>query len=151
MDAGSHPPDEPIVVLYQYGWIAWFWRALIAVALTASAFLLLGAVRFGSWWFVAMALPLAVPSLFFPWVLAVRIDQVAGEEIVVTNLFFLRRRIRRDALGRPRVKQTAQATVDHIAAPRAWIPVRGRSPIYVDLYANIPDPAAFRAFFKIPR
>lgn len=82
--------------------------------------------------------------------LAVRIDRLGDDEIAVRNLFFVRRRVRRASLRRPRVRKTAQAALDHIDAPRAWIPVRGGWPIYVDLYATIPDPEAFRSFFGLP-
>jgi len=140
-----------MVTIYRYGWMAWFWRVLIAIALAGSAFFVFLAIRLGDWWFVAMALPLGIPSILLPWALATRIDRVTHEEIVVTNLFFMRRRVRRDSLGRPRVRQTAQGALTHIAAPRAWIPVRRAWPIYVDLYADIPDPAAFRTFFRLPR
>lgn len=41
-----------------------------------SAFLLLSAVRFGDWIFLAMALPIALPAMLLPWMLAVRIERV---------------------------------------------------------------------------
>jgi len=143
--------DEACLTLYRYGWIAWVWRALAVVGFVASVFFVLLAIRFGDPLFLAMAAPLGIPSILLPWMLAVRIDTAASDEIVVTNLFFVGRRIRRQSLGRPRVRRTAQGAVGHIAAPRAWIPVRRGLPIYVDLYADIADPPAFRSLFRLPR
>lgn len=145
------PSNETAVTLYRYGWIAWFWRVLVLFALAGSAFLLFAAVRFGDWTFLAMALPIALPAILLPWMLAVRIERVDRDRILVTNLFFVRRRIPLSDLGRPRRRDKAQAMFRMIPAPRAWIPVRGRLPVYVDLFADIPDPNAFDAVFKIPR
>jgi len=148
---GYDKSSQAALTIYRYGWLAWVWRLLAVIGFSAAAFLVFLAMRFNDWAFMAMALPLGVPSILLPWVLAVRIDRTANEEIIVTNLFFLRRRIRRESLGRPRVRQTAQAVMSHVPAPRAWIPVRRGWPIYVDLYANIPDPTAFLSFFGLPR
>jgi hypothetical protein len=124
---------------------------MAGVGIVAAVFLTVMAIRFGEWAFIAMALPLGLPSIALPLALAVRIERTSNDEVVVTNLFFVRRRIRRESLGKPRVRLTAQGALTHLPAPRAWIPVRRAWPVYVDLYADIPDPAAFRSFFRLPR
>lgn len=124
---------------------------MAGVGIVATVFLTAMAIQFGEWAFIAMALPLGLPSIALPWALATQIERTSNDEVVVTNLFFVRRRIRRETLGKPRVRLTAQGALMHISAPRAWIPVRRAWPVYVDLYADIPDPAAFRSFFKLPR
>lgn len=136
--------------IYRYGWIAWVWRGFSLFGLAASALLAFAALRFGDWTFVAMALPLAVPAILLPWMLAVRIDRAGDDAVVVTNLFFVRRHVPRRALGRPRLRETAESEGVRFHAPRAWIPVRGGLPIYVDLLATIPDERAFRSFFRLP-
>ena len=146
----SSQHDEP-TTLYLYGWIAWVWRVLVFVGLASSALMVSFAIRFGELWFLLAALPLAVPCIVLPWMLATRIDRISAQEVVVTNLFFVRRTVHQKSLGPPRVRLTAQGAIRHIPAPRAWIPVRGSWPIYVDLWATIPDPGAFRAFFKLPK
>jgi len=139
------------VTIYRYGWIAVVWRVMVGLALAASVLLVLISVRLGEWTFLGIALPLTVPSLVLPWMLAVRIDTVGTDHIVVKNLWFVTRRISREALGPAKVKLTAQGALTHISAPRAWIPVRGTWPIYVDLNADIPDKAEFRQVLRIPR
>jgi hypothetical protein len=123
---------------------------MAAIGIAAAVFLTAVAVLSGDWVFVAMAAPLGVPATVFPWVLAVQIDRMPYG-IVVTNLFWVRRRVRREDLGVPRVRLTAQGAILHIHAPRAWIPVRRSWPIYVDLMAEIPDQATFRSYFRLPR
>lgn len=139
------------MTIYRYGAIAWFWRFLALVGIGGAVVLVLLAFGPGGRLLLAGALPLAVPSVFLPWVLAVQIDMVGEDEILVHNLWFAKRRIRRSALGRPRVKRTAQGTLLHIHAPRAWIPVAGGWPIYVDLLADIPDFTALRAVLNLPK
>lgn len=139
------------MTIYRYGWIAWIWRGLAIVGLLASLLLVFLALRLGDWVFFAVAAPLGVPSMLLPLILAVRIDGTDdAEEILVWNLWSVRRRIPRESLGRPKVRRTAQAALSHIPAPRAWIPVRGQLPIYVDLYASIPDPQLFRRVLSLP-
>lgn len=134
--------------LYRYGALAWFWRLLIALALTAGAALLGFAVHFRSPAFVAMALPLVAPALFFGWVLATAIER-REEQLRVSTLLFAVRRIPLDRLGRPRLRLRATAVTHQVDAPRLWVPVRGRLPVYIDLLAGVPDPAAFRAVFPL--
>lgn len=149
MTAGD--PGSASEVFYRYGKLAWLWRLLAGLGIAAGALLIFLAFRFGSWVFVASALPLLVPSVTLPWMVAYSIDRLGDDEIEVVNLFGMRRRVSRNDLEKPRFKRTAQATFTHIDAPRAWIGVRGGAPIYVDLYATIPDPAAFRKFFRLPK
>ena len=137
------------MTIYRYGWVAWVWRVLVGGWLGASAFLLVIAVHFGDWWLGAGIILVGVPVVVLPWMLAIRIDRTAEEEIVVTNLFFVRRRISRSALGFPRLRLIAHGAVK-TRAPRAWIPVQGGLPIYVDLYGTFPDPVAFRSFWSAP-
>lgn len=136
------------MTLYRYGVLAWFWRLLIALALIAGGALLVFAVQFRSAAFVAMALPLLAPALFFGWVLATSIER-RGEHLRVSTLLPGVRRIPLDRLGRPRLRLRATAVTHQIDAPRIWVPVRGRLPLYIDLLAGIPDPAAFRAVFPL--
>ncbi len=139
------------MTIYRYGgWLAWTWRVLAGLGIAASGLLGVAAFHFHDWTFLAMAAPIALPALLLPAVVAVRIDRAADDVVVVTTLGFVRRRIPRASLGRPRVRLTAQAAVSHIAAPRAWIPVARSWPIYVDLFADIPDPTAFRSTLGLP-
>ncbi|MBT8402759.1 MAG: hypothetical protein KJP18_02805 [Gemmatimonadetes bacterium] len=55
----------------------------------------------------------------------------------------------RDALGRPHLRLTAAATLMQIDAPRVWVPVRGGLPIYLDLWAQIPDLAALQSVIPL--
>lgn len=142
--------SEP-VAFYRYGKLAWLWRILAGLGIAGGALLLFFAFRFRSWAFVASALPLLVPSVVLPWMVAYSIDRLDGDQIEVVNLFGARRRVAREDLKKPRFKRTAQGALAHIEAPRAWIGVRGGAPIYVDLYATIPDPAAFRKYFRLPK
>lgn len=134
--------------LYRYGALAWFWRLLIAVGVLAGGALTAFAFRFGSPVFLAIALPLVAPGLFLGWVVAtvVRLD---GERLRVSTLLFVTRTIPRERLGRPRVRLRATVLIHQIDAPRLWVPVRGRAPIYLDLFAEVPDRAAFEAVFPL--
>lgn len=145
MTPGTAPRPVP---LYRYGALAWVWRALIALALTGGGALLAFAVHFRSAGFVAMALPLLAPALFFGWVLATSIER-RGEHLRVGTLLFAVRRIPLDRLGRPTLRLRATAVTHQVDAPRIWVPVRGRLPLYIDLLARVPDPAAFRDVFPL--
>lgn len=136
------------MVIYRYGALAWFWRLLIALALLGGGALTGFAVRFRSAAFLATALPLLAPALFCGFVVATRIRVESGR-LEVGTLLFLRRTFPLAALGRPKVRLRATAVTHQIDAPRLWVPVRGRLPIYLDLYASVPDRAAFEAVFPL--
>ncbi len=137
------------MTVYRYGWLAWVWRLMGIAALAAVGFLAAMAVKFGSWSFAAMALPLALPLVLLPMV-ATRVE-VEGDTVRVATLAFLTRVVDRRALGRPRARRKATALLTRVHAPRIWVPVRGGLPIYLDLLADVPDPPAFRRVFPLPR
>lgn len=139
--------ESPMTV-YRYGALAWFWRLLIALGVLAGGAMVAFAIRFGSPAFLAIAAPLALPALFCGWVVAtsVRLD---GDRVRVATLLFVTRSIPCERLGRPRVRLRATVLLHQIDAPRLWVPVRGRAPVYLDLYAEIPDRAAFEAVFPL--
>lgn len=137
-----------MTTIYRYGALAWFWRALILLGIGGGAALIGFAVHFRSAAFVAAALPLLFPALFCGWVVAtsVRLD---GDRIHVGTLLMIRRTLPLSALGRPRVRLLATAVTTQIDAPRAWVPVQRRLPVYLDLFAGIPDRRAFLRVFPL--
>lgn len=138
------------MTIYRYGALAWLWRAMGLAALAGGAFLAAAALHFQSLAFVAMALPLLAPPLLLGPMVATRVERT-GEVVRVHTLAFVVRTLDRDSLGRPRVRERATALLTRIHAPRIWVPVRGGLPVYLDLLADIPDPAAFRSVFPVPR
>lgn len=139
------------VTIYRYGWIAWVWRVLILAGIAGGAFLVWAGFLFAQPVSYFIAAPLLLPSVFFGFVVATRIDRLDDGVLLVTTLLFKRRRIQRVDLGTPRVHFYAQATASQVYAPRSWIPVRGRWPIYLDLMAEIPDRSAFANTFGIKK
>lgn len=135
--------------MYRYGWMGWVWRLLALLGIGGATLCIYLAVSVDAWALLAVAVSLGVPSVALPWVVAARIDRVSEVEIIVTNLFYAKRRVSREALGRPKVRAMAGGDSDHIRAPRAWIPVRRSWPIYLDLWADIPDAQGFRRFFRL--
>jgi hypothetical protein len=118
--------------LYEYGPIAWFWRALLFPALGGGALMLAIAMRDLALAPVGVALPLILPSLFFGMAVATRVDR-DEDQLLVRTLLFWRRRIDLERLGRPIFRQVAQSWYGPFHAPRVWILVRGGLPIYLDL------------------
>lgn len=141
-------PSSP-TTLYRYGPMAWVWRVLMLAALAAGAYCTQVAVFQSEPILVAVAAPLVLPALYFGRVVAHRVDRLEDGELLVTTLLFQRRRAARSDVGTPRLREFAQGDVGPIYAPHAWIPVRHRLPIYLDLLAEIPDPAAFGNAFGI--
>ena len=140
----------PIVALYRYGALAWFWRGLIALGGLGGGALSVAAVRGAAPELVLIAAPLLVPGLFFGCVVATRVDRV-GDTLCVVTLLGWRRRVRIDHLGVPRRKTFAYGEGARIHAPRLWQPVRGGLPVYLDLLATIPDRRSFeRVFGALP-
>lgn len=139
------------MTIYRYGAIGWVWRLLALLGLVGAGVFVLLIVRFGDWWPLAGAMALGLPSVLFPLLVAERIDRFTDDELVVTNLFFIRRRIDRNRIGHPRLRKAAHGALPRVKAPRAWIPVKGGLPIYIDLYATIPDATALRSALGIPR
>jgi hypothetical protein len=145
------PAPLPRITIYRYGLMAWVWRVPMLAALAGGVFCVLAAVFRFELALVAVAAPLVLPSLYFGWVVAHRVDRLEDGELLVTTLLFQRRRVARSDLGKPRVKLFAQGDIGPMYAPRAWIPVRDRLPIYLDLLAEIPDRSAFGNAFGITK
>jgi hypothetical protein len=129
--------------------MAWVWRPLIAVGLAVGLGALYGALHTGDLWLVASAAPLLGPAIALGFVVATRIDLETDGTLRIRTLAFIPRRVHRDALGRPHLRLTAAATLMQIDAPRVWIPVRGGLPIYLDLWAQIPDLAALESVIPL--
>jgi hypothetical protein len=141
--------DGERVALYRYGPIAWVWRVLILAVVLGCAAALVAAPT--SWQVWLAAAPLLLPSLFFGHVVAARIDAI-GASLHVVTLLGLPRRIARDRLGPPRLRQRAYTNGHAVHAPRWWVPVRGGLPLHVDLLGTIVDARAMeRVFGARPR
>ena len=138
------------MTIYQYGWAAWVWRVLIAFGLAAGGALVAVALRDRALESLLTALPLLAPSLYFGYVLAVRID-VDGPVLRVWTLIFWRRTIALERIRPGRVSTHAQGYSGPIHAPRAFVPVRRGLAIYVDLLATIPDKRRFHDALRLPR
>jgi hypothetical protein len=151
--------------LYRYGALAWVWRAMGAGALLAAVACVGFVVRTGELWFLVLALPLVLPVVvLFPMV-ATRIEldsgttppsetggpaSQAGAHLSVATLAGFTRRIARSEVKGYRFRDTAASEAGDVHAPRAWVLVRGGWPIYVDLFADIPDKKAFGAALGLP-
>lgn len=137
--------------IYRYGWVGWVWRVLIVGAQGLGWFLVYAGFLHAEFWLYLVAAPLILPGWFFGHVVAAQVDLLDHGELVVTTLMGKHRRLTRNDLGKPRLFFYAQATVTYIFAPRAWIPVRNKWPIYLDLYGQIVDRKAFIAVFGIAK
>jgi len=138
------------MVLYRYGAMAWVWRVLIGLGLAAGAFLTAAGVRLGSPVLILVGLPLWAPGLFFGLVVVVAIDRLDGHRISAESLLFWRRVLPRERLGPGKVFLYARGRVGRRwYAPRAWVGVRGRLPVYVDLLGQVPDRKALAAALGI--
>jgi hypothetical protein len=137
--------------LYRYGRIAWIWRALILAALVGGSICVYAGVTLEAPVLLPVAAPVILPALFFGFVVATRVEGLADGSLRVHTLLFARRRVDRARLGTTRVHFFAQATVTRVYAPRAWVGVRRGLPIYLDLFAEIPDRRAFANTFRIDR
>jgi len=139
------------MTMFRYGPVAWLWRLLLAAALAGGTAVAGAAVRQQAPSLLFVALPLLLPALFFGIVVVTRIDALANGDVAVGTLLLPRRTIRRSRLGVPRVKERVQSdTGGSMYAPRAWIPVSGALPLYLDLLAEIPDRRAFADYWRIP-
>lgn len=136
------------VEFYRYGKLAWLWRLLMAFGLVVGGLCVTAGVWLRAPVLLLVAAPLVLPVLFFGHAVAIRVAREGGE-VVVTTLLGTRRRLALDRLGRPRFYLWAQATVDQVRAPRVWIPVRGRIPVYVDLLGQIVDRPLFLSTLKV--
>ena len=143
-------PEGGQVTLYRYGLLGGLWRLLAVFGFLGGGLMLWFTSMTGSLWYVVASAALAGPSLFFPLVLADRIE-LDGDTLVVRNLFYVTRRIGRDEFEQPRIKRSAQSLGQMVPAPRAWLRVRGRLPVYLDLWADIPDPQRFKKALKLGR
>jgi hypothetical protein len=139
-----------VITVYRYGALAWVWRAIIAGALVAGGACAYFAVSKAALVLAVIGAVLVAPALFFGHVVATHIAQTEEGTMVVRSLLFTRRTITRDRLRPARVRQYAQGTVAQVYAPRAWIPVRGGFPVYVDLLADFPDPRSFASWWGVP-
>jgi hypothetical protein len=139
------------MTMFRYGPVAWFWRLLIGIALVGGTTAVVAAVRQHAPSLLLFALPLLLPALFFGAVVVTRIDALDNGDVAVGTLLFPRRTIQRTRLGVPRVKQRVQSDAGgSMYAPRAWIPVSGALPLYLDLLAEIPDRRVFAEFWRVP-
>lgn len=138
------------MTIYRYGPLAWFWRVLIAVALIIGATSLLFGVRLGEPLMLVVAIVLLAPGLFFGAVVAVRVDRLDDGQVRVWTLLFWRRHAHPKQLVAARLRESYEGRSGPMYAPRLWVRVRGRLPIYLDLLATIPDRRAFAAVFRVP-
>jgi hypothetical protein len=138
------------MTIYQYGPVAWAWRALIAIAMPVGLASLMVGFQRAELLLIVSALAMLAPGLFFGMVLAVRVDRLSDERLDVRTLLFLRRRIDHARLRTPRYRETYEADTGPMLAPRLWVPVTGSMPIYLDLLAHIPDRKAFATTFGVP-
>lgn len=136
--------------IYRYGIVAWVWRMLIALFLFGGAICLVFGVRHGEPWLLLLALVLLAPALFFGGALAVQVDRLDDGQLLVSTLLFWRRRVRPEQLRPGRLRESYENESGPIYAPRLWVRLRGRLPIYFDLLATIPDRRAFAAVFRVP-
>lgn len=138
-------------LLYEYGTLlAWFWRILMLVCIVlAGGFLLAGGLDLQPLALFGAA-SLLGPIAFFGTVVVARATLVDGNVIEIQTLLLTRRRIPRALLGRPRVRMRYESENARFAAPRAWIPVQGSLPIYVDLQGRIPDKRALALALGLP-
>lgn len=143
--------ESPPRTIYSYGWMKWVWRILIAGGQGAGWFLVFFGFTRTEFVAYVVAVPLILPGWFFGHVVATQVDLLDYGKLVVTTLMGRRRRLTREDLGKPRTLSYAQAEIGQVFAPRAWIPVRGRWPIYLDLLATIPDRTAFASLFRISK
>ncbi len=140
-----------MTTVYRYGFLAWFWRILIFGALIAGAGAVFLAVNTASPVLCVVAAPLVIPALFFGHVVATRADKQEDGSMRIWTLLFTRRKVARAELGVARVRLLAQATTTSIYAPRVWIPIKRRLPIYFDLLARFSDRQEFLKWWGVPR
>jgi hypothetical protein len=135
--------------VYEYGALAWVWRALI-VLFVALASLFLVAIG-GSAPLASLigAAALIAPALFFGWVVVVSMEADEAGTLDIRTLLFIRRRIRAADLGAPRARVRYRTETYDLAAPRVWVPVKGSVPLYFDLNARIPDRPRFLAAIRL--
>ncbi len=136
--------------IYRYGPAAWLWRALLAAALAGGALLLWLGAREASAALVAIAAILLAPSLFFGFAVAALVRTLGDGRVEVRTLLLVRRRIPRERLGAPRLRERYESEQGPMYAPRLWVPVRGSVPVYLDLLGGIPDRRAFGDAFRVP-
>jgi hypothetical protein len=137
------------VILYEYGPLAWVWRALILVAVAAGVFSIWNGVRLDSLSLGFSGAAVLVPALYFGTVLAAQLEREDDSVLRVHTLFFWTRRIALKRLGSVRYRQTAEGDAGSFYAPRVWIPVRSALPIYIDLLGRIADRRAFASLFGL--
>lgn len=142
---------EGAYTIYRYGRVAWFWRSLIAGAFVVGGLCIIAGVRWLEPGLLLVGAPLILPAWFFGWVVATQVDLLNDDGLVVTTMLGSRRRLTRVSLGRPRHYLWAQATVGRVYAPRAWIPVRGGWPVYLDLFGEIIDRREFLETFQVDK
>jgi hypothetical protein len=143
--------ESAVRTIYRYGPIKWIWRAMIAGGQVGGWLLVVFGIVQVEFWAYLVAAPLILPGVFFGHVVATQVDLLDYGELVVTTLLGGRRRLTREELGRPRLFFYAQTTDSYVYAPRAWIPVRRKWPIYLDLYGEIADRKTFIAMFGIEK
>jgi hypothetical protein len=144
-------PHAARTVLYRYGPLAWFWRLLMLLGAALGAGSAVAAAMGAGWLLWLAAAAFALPTLFFGYVVATRVELEAAQ-LRVRTLLGIPRTIGLSSLGGR--KFSSHATTDvatRIHAPRLWQFVRGSLPIYLDLLATIPDPHGFARVFGAHR
>lgn len=131
--------------LYEYGWLAWVWRALMVVFIVIGGGAAIGGLTTLEVWMLVVAVVLLLPVVFFGTVVVVTLDRETNGDLDVQTLLFVRRRIPAGGLGAARVRVKYRTTYQHIHAPRVWVQVKGGVPLYFDLLGRILDRSRFLA------
>lgn len=137
------------MTLYRYGALAWLWRALLLLGGGGGLVFLPEAIT-GSIAAAAAVLVLCGPVWFFGTVVAVRIDRASDGTLAIRTLIGGRRSVAADRIGPARLRLRYHTRSGPIKAPAAWVPVQGGLPVYVDLWAEIPDRVALKEALRIP-
>lgn len=82
---------------------------------------------------------------------ATSISRLPDGRLRIQTLNLTRRTIAPERLGPAGYRSYAYSESGGVHAPRAWVAVQGGLPIYLDLLADIPDPEAFQALFRLER
>ncbi len=142
--------DSSRRVIYRCGPVAWLWRVFCIVGIMGGLLMAVPVVRGEDPRLLAIGAPLFLPALFFGLVMGARIECTDDGALWVTSLLFVTRSLVRSDLRRPWVRLYAYTRFNRVYAPRAWIPVRGGLPIYLDLRGEILDRRVLANVFGLP-
>ena len=135
------------MTIYRYGPLAWVWR-LFLLGFIAGALGLLWAAG-PTLVVLTIAAVLLAPSLFFGAIVVTSVDRHDDGRLRVWTLLWLRQ-VYPSQIGTAKVRKTYQTESSQLYAPRLWVRVHGRLPLYFDLLARIPDRRLFATTFRIP-